>query len=225
MLSKGAENACPVGDGELCWTLSWSPRRCGKGFGGVAGTSYRVFKGSKFALLCFFLLWNLPALLWWSPQLVASVCSGGFLAWPYLDDWLGWSHGSCWSKCLFRCLDCQGWGVEQTFLISLLGKCYVMFGVLALLQTEPDSYIALLFLPLEAESEGRHFKLVVISDVSCWKAPGLCDVHAWLEASFDHDIVDLIVVFSSWTVTCPTSRWFVWTKCVQRLQVVVTGEF
>ena len=31
---------------------------------------------------------------WWSPQLVASVYSGEFLALPYLDDWSGWWYGS-----------------------------------------------------------------------------------------------------------------------------------
>ena len=56
-------------------------------------------------------------------------------------------------------------------------------------------------------------------------APGLCDVHTGLEALFGHDVVDLIVVVSSWAVPCPASRWLAWTKCVLDLQVVVTGEF
>ena len=79
---------------KLCRTPSWSPRRHGKGFAGVAGISHRVFYDWKVAQLCSFLLWSLPVLLWWSPQLVASVYSGGFLAWPYLDDWSGWWYGS-----------------------------------------------------------------------------------------------------------------------------------
>ena len=96
-------------------------------------------------------------------------------------------------------------------------------GVLGFFQTEPDPYVALVFHRLEAESEGHYYKLVVTSSISSWKAPGLCNVRTWLEASFDHAVVDLIVVVSSWAVPCPASRWFVWTKCVRHLQVVVTG--
>ena len=46
------------------------------------------------------------------------------------------------------------------------------------LQTEPDPYVALDFHPLEAESEGHHYKLMVTSNISSWKAPGFCNVHA-----------------------------------------------
>ena len=77
----------------LCWTPSQSPKRYGKGFAGVAGISHRVFLDWKFAQLCSFLLRNLPVLLWWSPQLVASAYSG-FLVWPYLADWSDWWYGS-----------------------------------------------------------------------------------------------------------------------------------
>ena len=38
-------------------------------------------------------------------------------------------------------------------------------GVLEFLQTEPDPHVALVFHPLEAESEGHHYKLMVISDI------------------------------------------------------------
>ena len=89
------------------------------------------------------------------------------------------------------------------------------------LKTELDSYVALLFHPLEAKSECHHHKLMVASDASSWKAPGLCAVNT----CFDHDVVEPIVVFSSWAVPCPASTWFVWTRCVHLLQVVVTGEF
>ena len=50
-------------------------------------------------------------------------------------------------------------------------------GVLEFLQTEPDPYVAMLFFPLEAESEGHHYKLLVTSIIGSWKTPGLCDVH------------------------------------------------
>ena len=53
--------------------------------------------------------------------------------------------------------------------------CYV--GVLKFLKTEPDPCVALVFHPLEAESEGHHYKLMVTSDIGFWKVPSLCDVH------------------------------------------------
>ena len=40
-------------------------------------------------------------------------------------------------------------------------------------------------------------------------APGLCNVHIWMEALFDHDVVDPIAVVSSWAVPCSEPRWFV----------------
>ena len=49
--------------------------------------------------------------------------------------------------------------------------------VLEFLQTEPDPYVVQVFNPLEAESEGHQSKLMVTSDISTWKAPGLCTVH------------------------------------------------
>ena len=81
------------------------------------------------------------------------------------------------------------------------------------------------FILWEAESKGHHYnKPMVTSNISSWKAPGLCDVRTRLETSFDHDVVDQIVVVYSWAVPCPASRWFLWTKCVRHLQDVVTGE-
>ena len=44
-------------------------------------------------------------------------------------------------------------------------------GVLEFLQTEPDPYLALVLRPLEAESEGHHYKLMVTSSINSWKAP------------------------------------------------------
>ena len=49
-------------------------------------------------------------------------------------------------------------------------------GVLEFLQTEPDSNVALVFDPLEAVSEGHHYKFMVISNIGSGKAPGLCNV-------------------------------------------------
>ena len=57
--------------------------------------------------------------------------------------------------------------MEQTVLLLLL--CDV--GVLEFLQTEPDPYVALVFHPLGAESEGHHYKLMVTSNICSWKAP------------------------------------------------------
>ena len=48
-------------------------------------------------------------------------------------------------------------------------------GILEFLQTQPDLYVALVFHPLEAESEGHHCKLMV--NIGSWKVAGLCDVH------------------------------------------------
>ena len=56
-------------------------------------------------------------------------------------------------------------------------KNFCNVGVLEFFQTEPDPYVALVFPPLEAESEGHHYKLLVTSNISSWKAPGLCNVH------------------------------------------------
>ena len=72
-----------------------------------------------------FLLWSLPVLLWWSPQLVASVYSGGFLAWPYLDDWSGWWYGSF--GIVVGCLSLGEWwtGTESKVLATFLSaRCY-----------------------------------------------------------------------------------------------------
>ena len=60
--------------------------------------------------------------------------------------------------------------MEQFFLLSLLG-------VLEFLQAEPDPYVALVFRPLEAESEGYHNKLMVTSNIGSWKAPDFRNVH------------------------------------------------
>ena len=49
--------------------------------------------------------------------------------------------------------------------------------VFKFLKTEFDPYVSLVFHPLEAESEGHHYKLMVTSDIGSWKTPGLCDVH------------------------------------------------
>ena len=48
-------------------------------------------------------------------------------------------------------------------------KKFCFVGVIEFLQTEPDHYVALIFLPLEVESED-HYKLPIT-------APGLCNVY------------------------------------------------
>ena len=75
------------------------------------------------------MLWGLPVLLWLSPQLVASVCSGGFLAWPYLDDWSGWWYGSF--GVVVGCLSYGEWwsGTESKVLAFLLSaRSYCRYG-------------------------------------------------------------------------------------------------
>ena len=77
----------------------------------------------------------------------------------------------------------------------------------------------------------RSLKVIITNSWSQYRlleAPGLCNVHTWLEASFDHDVVHLTVVVSSWAVPCPASGWFVWTKCVHHealihIQIHVRG--
>ena len=100
-----------------------------------------------------------------------------------------------------------------------------MLGVLEFLQTEPDSDAALVFHLFGGGTLRSSLQVHDHFHYRLLEAPGLCNVHTWLEASFDHDVVNLIVVVSSWAVPCPASRWFVWTRCVRHLQVVVTGEF
>ena len=56
-------------------------------------------------------------------------------------------------------------------------KVFSYVGVLEFLKAELDSYFDLLFHPLEAESEGHHYKLMVASYVGSWRVPGLCDVN------------------------------------------------
>ena len=70
--------------------------------------------------LCSLLLWSLPVLLWWSPQLVTSVYSRRFLAWPYLDDWSGWWYGNF--GIVVVCLSFREWwsGTESKVLATLL---------------------------------------------------------------------------------------------------------
>ena len=52
-------------------------------------------------------------------------------------------------------------------------KKFCNVGVLEFLQTEPDPSGALVFHPLEVESEGHHNKLMVTFSISSWKAPDL----------------------------------------------------
>ena len=56
-------------------------------------------------------------------------------------------------------------------------KNFCDVGVLEFLQTKPDPYVALVFHPLGAESEGHHYKPMVTSNIGSWKALGLCNVH------------------------------------------------
>ena len=67
-------------------------------------------------------------------------------------------------------------GEEWSKLCSC-SKKFCDVGILEFLQTEPDPYAAMVFHPLEMESEGHHYKLMVTSDVGSWKAPGLCIVN------------------------------------------------
>ena len=62
--------------------------------------------------------------------------------------------------------------MEQSFFLSLHGS-FSCVGVLEFFKTELDSYVALLFHPLDAESQGHHHKFMVVSNVGSWKVTGL----------------------------------------------------
>ena len=66
---------------------------------------------------------------------------------------------------------------------------------------------------------------MVASNVGSWETPCPGNVHAGMEAPLHHDVVDLVVVLSTWAVPCPPSRCLVWAKRVRQHQVVVAGEF
>ena len=75
--------------------------------------------------------------------------------------------------------------MEQTFLLLFCSKYFYTVGVLEFLQTEPDPYVALVFHPLEAGSEGHHYKLMVTSNIG---SRCLCDATpAWLPLKTDID--------------------------------------
>ena len=47
------------------------------------------------------------------------------------------------------------------------------------------------------------------------------NVHSCVKAPFHQDVVDLIVMFPIWAVPGPSSRCFVWAKCVSQHQLIV----
>ena len=80
-------------------------------------------------------------------------------------------RGVCFDVLIFK-------GEEWSKLSSCrCSKKICDVGVLELLQTEPEPYVALVLHPLEAESEGHHYKLMVTSNIGSWKTPGLCNAH------------------------------------------------
>ena len=73
--------------------------------------------------------------------------------------------------------------------------------------------------------EGCHQQVVITSDICSWKASCPGNVHSCVKAPFHQDVVDLIVMFSIWAVPGPSSRCFVWAKCVSQHQLIVHCKF
>ena len=80
-------------------------------------------------------------------------------------------QGVCFGVLIFNG---EEWSILSSYCCS---KNFCDVGVLEFLQTEPDPYVTLVFHPLEAETDGHHYKFMVTSDIDSWKAPGLCNVH------------------------------------------------
>ena len=72
----------------------------------------------------------------------------------------------------------------------------------------------------------RMWKVIMItSDICSWKASCPGNVHSCVKAPFHQDVVDMIVMFSIWAVPGPSSRCFVWAKCVSQHQLFVHCKF
>ena len=68
----------------------------------------------------------------------------------------------------------EEWSKLSSYCCS---KNFCDVGVLEFLQTEPDPCVALVFHPLEAKSEGHHYKFMITSNIGSRNAPGLYYIH------------------------------------------------
>ena len=122
--------------------------------------------------------------LYFSPfgaQLEYVVRDPGLLCWSvFAKDAVGcFCHGSIKAVDQSMYFGVRSFKDEEWCILSSYrcSKDFCDVEVLKFLKTEPDPYVALVFRPLEVVSEGHHYKLMVISDIGSWKAPGLCDVY------------------------------------------------
>ena len=114
-------------------------------------------------------------------QLKYVICDPTRLGWSvFAKDVVGcFCHGSIKAVdqgIYFRVLIFKGeeWSKLSSHCCS---KYFCDVGVLEFLQTEPDAYFALGCHPLEAESEGHHYMLMITPNIRYLKAPGLCSAH------------------------------------------------
>ena len=70
-------------------------------------------------------------------------------------------------------------------------------------------------------SKGDHYQVTVTSYVCSRKAPRSMDVNFRSEAHPHQDVINLVVVLSILSVSCPSSGWFVGTKGVCQYWVVL----
>ena len=60
--------------------------------------------------------------------------------------------------------------------------------------------------------------------VSCLDASCLCGVYTPHEAPPQHDIINLVMLSSIWTVPFPPSGYFVFAKCICQHKIVVVSK-
>ena len=104
-------------------------------------------------------------------------------------------------------------------------ECFCYIRILKFLDVKFDSCWLWFADPLQANVEGCHQQVVITSDICSWKASCPGNVHSCVKAPFHQDVVDLIVMFSIWAVPGPSSRCFVWAKCVSQHQLIVLCKF
>ena len=61
---------------------------------------------------------------------------------------------------------------------------------------------------------------MVASYVSSWEASCLSGVYIGHEVPPNHCIINLIMVSSIWAVLCPSSGYFVFSKCIRQHKIV-----
>ena len=79
--------------------------------------------------------------------------------------------------------------------------------------------------PLQANVAVCHQQLMITSDICSLKASCPDNVHSSVKAPFHKDVVEMIVMFSILAVPGPSSRCFVWAKCVSQHQLIVHCKF